>query len=328
MQGVGFRPFVYSLAARRGLAGYVANDQRGVIDRGRRGPAPRSPVLSRDLQSEAPPLAVIERVSARELAPRGEREFRIARQPRRRDARQTLIAPDTATCADCLREMSDPSDRRYRYPFTNCTNCGPRFTIVCEHPLRPPAYHDGRVCDVLRCARANITIPPIAAFTPSRSHVPIAGRGSSWLAAAASGRPVIRSKPRPNCWLPDESSRSRGSAVTILQPRPPMKRRSAALRSRKHREDKPFAVMVARYRRGTGAGFDQRRGAALVMRSAPPDRAGPAPPRRGTCGCGCARQSLCRPDAAVHANPSSAVPADGAADGADQRQRVGRADRV
>ena len=126
MQGVGFRPFVHALAARVGVAGYVANDRRGVVVEIKGSGSATTDFISR-LTCEAPPLAVIERVSTEQVAVRGEREFRIIAS-RDNGARQTMIAPDTATCADCLREIFDPLDRRYRYPFTNCTNCGPRFT--------------------------------------------------------------------------------------------------------------------------------------------------------------------------------------------------------
>ena len=110
VQGVGFRPFIYSLAQRFGLAGHVANDQRGVIVEVEGERSAIAGFVAR-LQSDAPALAVIERVSAREIAPRGEREFRIIAS-RHDGLRETLIAPDTATCADCLREIFDPSDRR------------------------------------------------------------------------------------------------------------------------------------------------------------------------------------------------------------------------
>ncbi len=136
VQGVGFRPFVYALAARFRLAGYVANDQRGVIIEVQGARCAIAGFIAQ-IERAAPALAVIERVSSREIALRGEREFRIIAS-RSDGTRTTLIAPDAATCADCLREIFDPSDRRYRYPFTNCTNCGPRFTIVRGTPYDRP----------------------------------------------------------------------------------------------------------------------------------------------------------------------------------------------
>lgn len=132
VQGVGFRPFVFGLAERWGLAGFVRNDSTGVTIEieGEEG-ALHEFVTA--LQREAPPLARIEQVSVEPLALAGERAFVIAASQTQAQ-RRTLIAPDTATCADCLREITDPTDRRYRYAFTNCTNCGPRFTIVLDVP--------------------------------------------------------------------------------------------------------------------------------------------------------------------------------------------------
>ena len=153
MQGVGFRPFVYALAARVGLFGYVANDRRGVVIEIEGSGCATADFISR-LTGEAPPLAVIERVSTQQIAVRGECEFRIIAS-RDSGARQTMIAPDIATCADCLREIFDPSDRRYRYPFTNCTNCGPRFTIVRDTPYDRPLTTMVGLRDV-RALRARI----------------------------------------------------------------------------------------------------------------------------------------------------------------------------
>ena len=136
VQGVGFRPFVYALAARLGLCGYVANDQRGVIIEVE-GAEPKVAEFIARLQSDAPVLASVDRLSATQVAALGEGEFRITGS-RAEGAQQTLIAPDTATCDGCLREIFDPSDRRYRYPFTNCTNCGPRFTIIRDTPYDRP----------------------------------------------------------------------------------------------------------------------------------------------------------------------------------------------
>jgi hydrogenase maturation protein HypF len=128
VQGVGFRPFVYALARRHGLAGLVRNDAEGVHIEVE-GDAERLDLFLRGIQEEAPPLAIVEAVSWRPLAALGERGFRIE-ESREGPRRRALISPDVATCEDCLREIFDPADRRYRYPFTNCTNCGPRFTIT------------------------------------------------------------------------------------------------------------------------------------------------------------------------------------------------------
>ncbi|HTF59786.1 MAG TPA: acylphosphatase, partial [Actinomycetes bacterium] len=115
VQGVGFRPFVHALAGRLGLAGLVGNDAGGVFVEVE-GAAETVERFLEALSAEAPPLAVIERVTATPLAPTGTPGFAIA-PSKTGGRRQTLVSPDTATCADCLRELADPADRRFRYPF-------------------------------------------------------------------------------------------------------------------------------------------------------------------------------------------------------------------
>ena len=132
VQGVGFRPFVYALARRHGLSGLVRNDADGVRIEVEGAPGELEGFL-RGIEEEAPPLAVVESVGWQPLAALGDREFRI-QESREADRRRALVSPDVATCDDCLAELLDPDDRRHRYPFTNCTNCGPRFTITRSVP--------------------------------------------------------------------------------------------------------------------------------------------------------------------------------------------------
>jgi hydrogenase maturation protein HypF len=132
VQGVGFRPFVYALARKHELSGMVRNDAEGVRIEVEGAPEELERFV-RALQEDAPPLAVVESVLWQPLATLGDREFRIARSQEGL-RRQALVSPDVATCDDCLAELLDPEDRRYRYPFTNCTNCGPRFTITRSVP--------------------------------------------------------------------------------------------------------------------------------------------------------------------------------------------------
>ena len=127
---------MHALAGRLGLAGLVGNDAGGVFLEVE-GSAETVERFLEALAAEAPPLAVIERVTATRLAPTGTVGFAIA-PSQAGGERQALVSPDTATCPDCLRELADPSDRRYRYPFINCTNCGPRFTIVRDGSARWP----------------------------------------------------------------------------------------------------------------------------------------------------------------------------------------------
>ena len=132
VQGVGFRPFVYALARRLDLAGLVRNDAEGVRIEAEGAPEYLERFV-RALEEDAPPLAVVESVAWRPLAALGDRGFRIE-ESREGDRRRALVSPDVATCDDCLAELLDPTDRRHRYPFTNCTNCGPRFTITRSVP--------------------------------------------------------------------------------------------------------------------------------------------------------------------------------------------------
>ncbi|MGE5204178.1 MAG: carbamoyltransferase HypF [Chlamydiota bacterium] len=136
VQGVGFRPYVYRLASERDLSGSVRNTAAGVvIEVQGTGDAVQDFVAR--LPAQAPPLARITEVKMRDLPPNGEQRFQIIASQGQEEAR-TLISPDVAICADCLRELFDPSDRRYKYPFINCTNCGPRFTIVRGIPYDRP----------------------------------------------------------------------------------------------------------------------------------------------------------------------------------------------
>jgi hydrogenase maturation protein HypF len=140
VQGVGFRPFVYRLAGEEQLAGFIGNDTDGVRIEIEGASQSVENFLLR-LQAEAPPLSRIDSVAVRELKPpRGsdaEATFRIITSEVRGRV-STGIPADAATCPDCLRELLDPADRRYRYPFLNCTNCGPRYTITRRIPYDRP----------------------------------------------------------------------------------------------------------------------------------------------------------------------------------------------
>ena len=136
VQGVWLRPFVYRLALEEGLAGFIGNDTDGVTIE-IEGPAGQVDAFLGRLRAETPPLARIDSVAVRDLAATGEAGFRIvASEVLGRVS--TGIPADAATCPDCLRELLDAADRRYRYPFLNCTNCGPRFTITRRIPYDRP----------------------------------------------------------------------------------------------------------------------------------------------------------------------------------------------
>lgn len=132
VQGVGFRPFVYALAAELGLRGHVTNTGDGVRAEVE-GDEQSVAAFCRRVRDDAPPLAVVESVHHEAIAPTGAGGFAILASRAGGPAR-TLVCPDVATCRDCLAEMADPADRRHRHPFITCTHCGPRFTIVTALP--------------------------------------------------------------------------------------------------------------------------------------------------------------------------------------------------
>ena len=136
VQGVGFRPFVYGLAVKHNLKGLVYNtseDVRIEVE----GTAEAIKQFERELDTKAPPLAHIENITTEYHHPVGYKNFEI-RQSQAQAGKYQLISPDVATCQACLGELLNPEDRRYRYPFTNCTNCGPRFTIIEDMPYDRP----------------------------------------------------------------------------------------------------------------------------------------------------------------------------------------------
>jgi hydrogenase maturation protein HypF len=282
VQGVGFRPFVYSLATRLGLAGLVGNDVDGVFAEVEGPPAAVREFLGA-LQRDAPPLARVERVTATAMAPAGTSPFAIVASDTT-GRRSALIAADTATCADCLHELADPADRRYRYPFINCTNCGPRFTIVRDvpydrplttmagfpmcgqcaaeyhdpgnrrfhaqptccpacgprltlldrtgKPLSDPALSDPALSDPALAdpALADPALSDPALADPALSDPALAGEALDGAAALLRQGAIVAVKGLGGYHL---------AADATCEPA------VAALRARKHREDKPFAVMTA-----------------------------------------------------------------------------------
>ncbi|MRR06265.1 MAG: carbamoyltransferase HypF, partial [Deltaproteobacteria bacterium] len=135
VQGVGFRPFVYRLAARSRLSGWVRNTPAGVFLEAQ-GPEELLSVFLNDLREKTPPLAVITSLEFKEIPAVEEAAFTILKSGGGENSIQ--IAPDGDVCPDCLRELFDPTDRRFRYPFINCTNCGPRYTIINNVPYDRP----------------------------------------------------------------------------------------------------------------------------------------------------------------------------------------------
>jgi hydrogenase maturation protein HypF len=242
VQGVGFRPFVYSLATGLGLSGLVGNDVDGVFVEVE-GPSAAVREFLLSLERDAPPLARIERVTTAPMTPSGSGSFVIAASgpagPRR-----TLVSADTATCADCLRELADPGDRRFGYPFINCTNCGPRFTIVRDVPYDRPltTMADFAMCE--RCA-AEYHDPGDRRFHAQPTCCPACGPRLTLVDSAGAqlgGEPLARAAQllRQGRVLAVKGLGGYHLAVDAAR-----EEAAAALRARKHREDKPFAVLVA-----------------------------------------------------------------------------------
>jgi len=146
VQGVGFRPFTFRLAGELQLTGFIRNRSDGVVIE-IQGDEGRIEEFRSRLKADLPPLARITEVDARRIPVQPEADFRIASSTDR-DRSTTLIPPDVAVCAECLRELFDEDDRRYRYPFINCTNCGPRFTIMKGIPYDRPntSMHSFPLC--------------------------------------------------------------------------------------------------------------------------------------------------------------------------------------
>jgi hydrogenase maturation protein HypF len=150
VQGVGFRPHAHRLATELGCSGWVLNDDRGVLLEVEGEPKSVEAFLAR-LSAEAPPLAAIEHVCPQELEPNGAVGFAILASRAGGEARAP-VSPDSATCERCLRELFDPADRRHRYPFINCTDCGPRFTIIRAVPYDRPGTTMAGFAMCERCA--------------------------------------------------------------------------------------------------------------------------------------------------------------------------------
>jgi hydrogenase maturation protein HypF len=242
VQGVGFRPYVYRLATEHQLAGAIRNTSAGVTIEVE-GPGKSVKQFLDRLPAEVPALARITGIDVRELALNGESGFRILASAAG-EAIHTLISPDVALCDDCLRELFDPADRRYRYPFINCTNCGPRFTIVREIPYDRP--------------RTSMAVFPMCPACRAEYEDPLNRRFHAQPNACWDCGPRLELWDRAGNRIETEDPLAKavtqlraGEVVAIkglggfhlaadaTNPTAVMR-----LRERKHRVEKPFAVMV------------------------------------------------------------------------------------
>jgi hydrogenase maturation protein HypF len=229
VQGVGFRPFVHRLAHEHALAGFVLNDGEGVVVEAEGDPGMLDAFASA-LTAEAPALAAVTAMAVSPCAVAGTREFVVAPSAAGRSG--ALVPPDVATCDACLAELRDPDDRRHRYPFITCTDCGPRFTITravpydranttmagfamcddCRREYEDPTdrrFHAEPIACPACGPRLDLPVEEVVALLHDGAVVAVKGLGGWHLACDATSEDAV-----------------------------------ARLRTRKHREDKPFAVMT------------------------------------------------------------------------------------
>ncbi len=245
VQGVGFRPFVYRLAIRLALKGFIRNTPSGVLIEVQ-GSLLRLEEFLRGLQGDLPPLAKIVALEVKVIAPVSEEGFVIGDSTCGEEV-ETLIPPDIALCRDCRRELLDPADRRFRYPFINCTNCGPRYTIVERLPYDRPSTSMQGFTMCPECDREYHN-PLDRRFHAQPNACPVCGPSLSLLDASA--KPVVATGFRDPV-AKALSFLQQGSIVAIkgiggfhlaVDGRNELALRR--LRERKGREAKPFAVMM------------------------------------------------------------------------------------
>lgn len=243
VQGVGFRPFVYRLAIEFQLKGWVKNSSSGVTievegDR---------PILERfvqRLQSENPPPSFIQTLESVWLEPVGYQQFDIQTSTRGESTKSAIVLPDLATCADCLAEIFDPHNRRYRYPFTNCTHCGPRYSIIEGLPYdrHRTTMREFRMCPACQSEYDN---PGDRRFHAQPNACPVCGPHLAlWETTgnvAATGDRALREAANALRSGKIIAVKGLGGFHLIVDARNPDA--VTRLRQRKRRPDKPLAVM-------------------------------------------------------------------------------------
>ncbi|MFO1501379.1 MAG: carbamoyltransferase HypF [Verrucomicrobiota bacterium] len=244
VQGVGYRPFVYRLASEMALQGWVSNSAQGLIIEAEAA-AETLRAFVRRLEAEKPAQSVLQSVEFSGLAPAGYLAFEI-RESEAAGPRTTLVLPDLATCSDCLQEIFNPADRRYRYPFTNCTQCGPRFTIMEGLPYDRKRTSMRRFPMCAQC-QAEYDDPRNRRFHAQPNACPVCGpRLEFWDSRGqciGQGEPALEQAA---------VAIGRGDIVAVkglggfqLVVAAHREDRVARLRRLKHREEKPFALLFA-----------------------------------------------------------------------------------
>jgi hydrogenase maturation protein HypF len=230
VQGVGFRPFVYRLATEMSLTGWVLNSSSGLVVEVE-GPPEQLTIFEQRIESERPKASVITAHESAWLSPEGSTLFEIHASDGD-TGKSVNVLPDLATCPDCRAELLDPANRRFQYPFTNCTNCGPRYTIVVDIPYDRPntTMRDFVLCPACREEYGN---PANRRFHAQPNACPVCGpkldQPLAEVATALQKGEILALK-------------GIGGFQLLVDARQPAA--VARLRQRKHREEKPFALMM------------------------------------------------------------------------------------
>jgi hydrogenase maturation protein HypF len=258
VQGVGFRPFVYRLARSKNLAGWVLNGEEGV-EMFLEGAEPSLSSFVRELKTDAPPAAVISEIEVRSADPSGLNGFSI-RESERRERPTVRISPDLPVCEQCLQELFDPSNRRFDYPYINCTNCGPRYSVVLRLPYDRPnttmrAWPLDEYCDREYRDPANrrFHAQPVAcpACGPHYRLQSPAHSGSQAAAESENNRSKDNAKDNESVVVAAARMLESGSILAVkglggyhLACDASNTSAVIRMRKRKYRKEKPFAIMA------------------------------------------------------------------------------------
>jgi hydrogenase maturation protein HypF len=268
VQGIGFRPFVYNLAHAKNLCGHVLNTSAGV-DIEIEGESLKLDRFVEAIKSKKPPLAHIAEMRTMPMAVKSDEGF-VIKKSASHAKKITSIPPDIGICRDCLKELQTPGDRRYRYPFINCTNCGPRYTIIEDIPYDRP-YTSMRNFDMCKACMKEYTDPLNRRFHAQPNACPVCGpQVSLW---DKDQKPSAASDPIAET----AALLKQGNIVAVkglggfhLAADAENSRAVKRLRSRKHREEKPLALMAYDMDRIRGiAHVDAKEEALLTAPSRP-----------------------------------------------------------